>query len=673
MIRVQARAGNRAEIMIYDPIGQDWFGGGFTAKRFVEDLERLGDVKDITVRINSPGGEVWDGFAIYNALKNHPAQIHVQIDGLAASIASVIAMSGDLVTMGEGAMLMIHDPWSLAMGDSEDMRAVADMLDKVKVGIIDAYHARTGLEHDALAQMMEKETWFTAAEAIANGFADERESAAEPEPAPAAAAARWASVMAKFRAVPDQFQVPQATADSTLSASADASSQEGTMSGNAPASVQPTDNLDIARREAEAQALARETSRRTEIRNAFGKFADQHRPLLDECLDDPKCSIEAARAKLLAKLGEGAEPLNPRITPALDVREKFLQGAQNALMARSGLAQREAGNEFNGMTMAQLAGHSLSLSGVSVKGMSPDAIARKVLAAHSTSDFPNLLGNTAGKILREAYERFPSTWQQWCGVRSVSDFKQIKNIQMGSFDSLETIPEGGEYKFGSLTEESEPNQAVTKGKGLKLTRQMIVNDDLGGFNRRAQLLGAAAARTVNADAYGIINANAALSDSIALFHASHNNLAGSGGAVATATLSAAKAAMRKQKDAGSKEFLNIMPRYLLVPVAIEDLAREVITSTTKSGQTNSSQPNVLRNFVDVIGDPKLDEESATAWYLVADPAQAELVQVVFLDGQQTPFIDDDVEFMTDALLFKVRLDYGTAAVDFRAGYKNAGG
>jgi hypothetical protein len=185
-------------------------------------------------------------------------------------------------------------------------------------------------------------------------------------------------------------------------------------------------------------------------------------------------------------------------------------------------------------------------------------------------------------------------------------------------------------------------------------------------------MGTAAARTVNSDAYSVINTNAALGDSIALFHASHSNLAGSGAGISTTSISAAKAAMRKQKDSDQNEFLNIMPKYLLVPVAIEDSALEFITSTTKPTANASGVPNIHRNSLEVISDPTLDATSVTAWYTVADPSVVELVQAVFLDGRQTPFIDEEVNFQTDALEMKVRLDYGFAAVDFRAGYKNAG-
>lgn len=667
-IKVRAAGDKSAEVLIFDVIGADFFGEGVTAKRVKQDLDALGEVDDITVRINSPGGNVWDGLAIFNMLKEHPAEVHVQVEGLAASAASFIAMAGDLITMGEGSMMMIHNPATLAWGDGDALRKAADMVDKVEQQTIDIYSRRTGIDAKKIDDMLAAETWMTDAEAVELGFADER-TAERAVPKPAAS---WDKLVALFKHPPESLKRLQiAAAVTPLSANAGATPKGGNMSTTAPASVQTTD-IEKARQEAAEAAVKAETERRSGIKSAFTPFAEAHRALMDECLDDPKCSVDAARAKLLAKLGEGASPASGgSVVTVVDARDKFLAGATKALLVRSGIEKREEGNEFNGMPLWMLAGHALQLRGISPRGMSPDQVARKVLAL-SSSDFPELLANTAGKILRNAYGAFPQTWQRWCGVRSVSDFKQIKNIQMGAFNDLATIPEGGEYGFGAFTEEAEPNQAVTKGKGLRLTRQMIVNDDLGGFNRRAQMLGAAAARTVNSDAYSVINTNGNLSDSVALFHATHANLAGTAAVISTATLSAGKAAMRKQKDAGDREYLNIQPAYLLVPVAIEDDAKEVVSSTTKSGQNNSNQPNVLRNFVEVISDPKLDATSATAWYLVADPMVAELVQGVFLDGVQEPFIDDDVEFLTDSLLFKVRLDYGFAAVDFRAGYKNAG-
>jgi ATP-dependent Clp endopeptidase proteolytic subunit ClpP len=161
-------AGSDAEILIYDEIG----AFGVTAKQFTDDLKAAGEAKTITLRLNSPGGSVFDGIAIHNALKRHPARTVVHIDGLAASIASVIAMAGDEVAMPENAMLMIHDPSGVVVGTSSDMRSTADALDRIKGGLIAAYRDKTGKPDDEIERLMAEETWLTASEAVALGFAD---------------------------------------------------------------------------------------------------------------------------------------------------------------------------------------------------------------------------------------------------------------------------------------------------------------------------------------------------------------------------------------------------------------------------------------------------------------------------------------------------------------------
>lgn len=162
-----------AELLIYDQIGKDWFGDGVSAKDFRKDLKALGNIDSLDVRINSPGGNVFDGQAIYNALRDSKFQVHVHVDGLAASMASVIAMAGDTVTVNEGALMMIHNPHSFAIGDSNEMRRQADLLDKVKDQLITAYEQKTSLSRDEIASLMDAETWMDADEAVSKGFADE--------------------------------------------------------------------------------------------------------------------------------------------------------------------------------------------------------------------------------------------------------------------------------------------------------------------------------------------------------------------------------------------------------------------------------------------------------------------------------------------------------------------
>jgi len=160
-----------AEILIYEDIGAGWLGG-ISAKQFVEDLKDLKKVADINVRINSDGGSVFDGNTIYNALKRHSARVTVDIDGLAASIASIIAMAGDEIRIAENGMLMIHDPWMVAGGTADELRDAADTMDKVQEQLVNTYVKRTDGDAEQIAQWMNEETWMNADEALERGFVD---------------------------------------------------------------------------------------------------------------------------------------------------------------------------------------------------------------------------------------------------------------------------------------------------------------------------------------------------------------------------------------------------------------------------------------------------------------------------------------------------------------------
>lgn len=157
-----------ADVSIYDEIGMF----GITAKDFADELNALGKVSHINLSINSPGGSVFDGLAIHNMLKRHKAMITVRVDGVAASIASVIAMAGDVILMPDNAFMMIHDPSGVVMGTSRDMRQLADALDKIKTGLVAAYASKSGLDRDEIEAIMTAETWLTAQEAVDMGFAD---------------------------------------------------------------------------------------------------------------------------------------------------------------------------------------------------------------------------------------------------------------------------------------------------------------------------------------------------------------------------------------------------------------------------------------------------------------------------------------------------------------------
>lgn len=164
---IQAKADDEADVLIYDYIG--W--GGVTAADFAKELQAI-KAKTINVRVNSPGGDVFDGLAIYNSLKAHGAQVHVRVDGVAASIASIIAMAGQSITMGESAFFMVHHPWAFAIGNAADMREMAATLDKIGESLASIYASRTKATKEQVLAWMDAETWFNAEEAKAAGLAD---------------------------------------------------------------------------------------------------------------------------------------------------------------------------------------------------------------------------------------------------------------------------------------------------------------------------------------------------------------------------------------------------------------------------------------------------------------------------------------------------------------------
>lgn len=182
---LQAKGPKAAELLIYEDIGEGWFGG-LSAKQFAEDLKALGTLDELDVRINSYGGAIFDGFAMYSTLARHRARKTVHVDGVAASSASVIAMAGDEIRVAANGFVMIHNPWGFAQGYADELRKQADLLDQVRGAIAGVYTARTGQSVEKVLELMDAETWMGADDALALGFADqvspELKMAARAEP-----------------------------------------------------------------------------------------------------------------------------------------------------------------------------------------------------------------------------------------------------------------------------------------------------------------------------------------------------------------------------------------------------------------------------------------------------------------------------------------------------------
>lgn len=161
------------ELTLYGEISNEtWWGDEVTPKEFKADLDKLGDINTLNIYINSPGGDVFAGQAIHSMLKRHKAHKNVYVDGLAASIASVIAMAGDTIFMPKNAMMMIHNPWTIGMGNASEFRKLAEDLDKIRESLIAAYEDHSALTRDEIISIMDAETWLTATECEEYGFCD---------------------------------------------------------------------------------------------------------------------------------------------------------------------------------------------------------------------------------------------------------------------------------------------------------------------------------------------------------------------------------------------------------------------------------------------------------------------------------------------------------------------
>jgi hypothetical protein len=307
------------------------------------------------------------------------------------------------------------------------------------------------------------------------------------------------------------------------------------------------------------------------------------------------------------------------------------------------------------------------------------ALATQILTHRSgfyqtTSDFASLLANVANKRLRQGYEEDRATYQMWARrAPDAPDFKSMSLVNLAGAPDLLQTNEHGEFKYGAMTDGKETYSLLTYGRIVPFSRQALINDDLRGFDRLVGAFGNSAARLENRTVYAILTANAALSDGVALFHATHANLAGSGGAISVTTLGAGRAAMRLQKGLQSEE-LNLAPRYLIAPATQEALAYQY--TSAQFVPTQASNVNEFRaggrTALEPIVEALLDGTSTTAWYLAADNGQVDTVEYCWLEGAAGPVIESEVGFEIDGISYKARLDFAAKAIDSRGLYKNPG-
>lgn len=416
--------------------------------------------------------------------------------------------------------------------------------------------------------------------------------------------------------------------------------------------------------------------------------------------ENGEISIEGARSALMTSMADaqraqtsGITGGGVAITVTQDERDKWRRGVEASLIVRAGVAPMVSAaakargetidldpGEFRGLRNVDIARMALDMHGIRSDRMyDRDRIVSDALTVRSgntTSDFPLILENVMHKTLQAAYATTPDTWRRVCGIGSVSDFRPHPRYLRGTFGALDALTEDGEYKNKSIPDAAKESiTAATKGNIIALSRQAIVNDDLGAFNFLAVELGRAGKLSIEKDFYALLALNSGMgptmNDGNPLFHATHNNIAGTAAAPSVDAFDAIRVLMASQKDVSGNEILDITPSLWLGPLSLGGTARVINGSEYDPDAANKLQRKnkVYGLFADIVDTARL---TGTPWYAFADANVAPAIEVVFLDGNQEPFLDQQDGWRTDGTEWKVRLDYGIGGVNYRSAAINAG-
>jgi HK97 family phage prohead protease len=458
-------------------------------------------------------------------------------------------------------------------------------------------------------------------------------------------------------------------------------------------------DLKAATESAVKAAAQAERERAAAIRTAV-RAAKLGEDLAEKLVNDGT-PVDQARALVLEKLAARSEETPTQnhvpVTGGEDSLDKFVRGASAWLFEKAGLtrtiedaAKREPkkfanvavdGGEFRGMSLIDLARESLERRGVKTRGLDRMSLVGRAFTERaggmtSTSDFAVLFENVMNKMLLGAYATTADTWRQFCKTDTVPDFRSSSRYRLGSFGALDSLNEHGEFKNKAIPDGSKSSISVgTKGNIIALTRQAIVNDDMGALAGLTTAFGRAAALSIEKDVYALLATAAGLgptmADGLAFFDAGHGNIS-TGSAISVAGIDADRQAMAQQMDPSSNEYLDLRPSILLVPLSLGGQARVINDALYDQDVSNKFQiPNKVRGlFSKVIDTPRL---SGTRRYLFTDPGVAAAIVVAFLEGQgEAPVLESELGWRVDGTEWKVRLDYKAQCFDPKAAVTNAG-
>lgn len=412
---------------------------------------------------------------------------------------------------------------------------------------------------------------------------------------------------------------------------------------------------------------------------------------------DGDFTVEQVQKLALEKLVKERTPISSTYGGVVDEADKFRAAATDGIALKVGIKVEKpvpGAEDFRGFSLSQLMQYCYQRQHGKAFWGSPEELFDHITRAGekqrfegrpeqfsgpyaSSSDFPLILANVANKSMLQAYQEAPTTYQVWCAIGTLKDFKQATGVRLSEANGLLPLGEHGEFEHAQMTESAVRRQLSTKGIKWSLTRKMIINDDLDAFTKMPAAYAQAARRTINRDVYALLCSNPLMDeDNQPLFNlAAHNNLPAAGAAVSVNTLAVGYEAMMTQTDLQGQAYLNIEPRYILLPPSRQTAAVQFLTSAADPGQLIPGIPNPYYNKLVPVVDAMLQfgpNGSNTAWRLIADQNQSPVIQVDFLNGRDTPIMESQVSFDMLGIEYRMYHDWGVKAIDYRGAFMNTG-
>jgi len=446
---------------------------------------------------------------------------------------------------------------------------------------------------------------------------------------------------------------------------------DGGASPDAVPDARSTDKDTDEEKEGE-RAVRQERERAAAIR-AMGRTHNMPEEVVEKLISGGS-SVDAARAVVLERLAARQSAGFARVDVGATEQEKVRTAAFQGLLLRCGLAaDKVAGKdgalaagarEFEHLSLRELARELLHRSGQPSGGHVVDMVGR----ALATTDLPRLLTETANRTLLEGWEDVEHTWSTWAGTGSLTDFRESHLINFAAMGDLELLPEGDEYKNHYAAESGESVKLATYGRIFPITRQAIINDDLGVISQIPREHGRMAARKINRLAYEALLSNPVMGDGKALFSKEHGNLVTGGGAPDAAKLGAAVLAMTTQKDIAGNP-VQVRPQFFIAPQALFGAAETFFRSDFVGTQAQPTTANIYAGAVfQRVYDAELDAVDPESWYLVGPKGRT--VNVYFLSGAGQPYLESREGWRVDGVEYKVRLDVAAAPVAWQAVVKS---